>query len=34
VTDTYWYLSATPELMAVTAQRFEHFADRQKDGLS
>jgi len=34
VTDTYWYLSATPELMAVTAQRFEHFADRHKDGLS
>lgn len=34
VSDTYWYLSATPELMAVTAQRFEHFADRQKGGLS
>ncbi len=34
VTDTYWYLSAIPELMAVTAQRFEHFADRHKDGLS
>ena len=26
--------TATPELMAVTAQRFEHFADRHKDGLS
>ena len=26
VTDTYWYLSAIPELVAVTAQRFERFA--------
>ena len=26
VTDTYWYLSATPELLAVTASRFEQFA--------
>jgi len=23
VTNTYWYLSAVPELMAVAAQRFE-----------
>jgi hypothetical protein len=23
VTDTYWYLSAVPELMAVAAERFE-----------
>ena len=23
VTDTYWYLQAVPELMAVAAQRFE-----------
>ena len=29
-TDTYWYLSAVPELMAVTSQRFEHFARREE----
>lgn len=35
VTDTYWYLSAIPELMAVTAQRFEYFAnDPHRGGLS
>lgn len=26
VTDTYWYLSATPELMAIASVRFERFA--------
>jgi integrase len=26
VTYTYWYLSAVPELMAITSQRFEQFA--------
>jgi integrase len=26
VSDTYWYLTATPELMAVAATRFERFA--------
>lgn len=26
--DTYWYLSAVPELMAATAWRFERFADQ------
>lgn len=26
VTDTYWYVTATPELMALAAQRFERFA--------
>ncbi len=31
VSDTYWYLSAVPELMAVTAQRFEHFARRERE---
>ena len=25
VTDTYWYLTATPELMAIAADRFEQF---------
>lgn len=27
VNDTYWYLTAVPELMAVTAARFEAFCD-------
>lgn len=26
VTDTYWYLSAVPELLAITSRRFEHFS--------
>ena len=26
-TDTYWYVSATPELMAVAAQRFACFVE-------
>jgi integrase len=25
-TSTYWYLTAVPELMAVTARRFERYA--------
>jgi len=29
VTHTYWYLAAVPELMALTARRFEHFAEQQ-----
>lgn len=31
--DTYWYLTAVPELMAVTSQRFERFAG-QPEGQS
>jgi len=31
VSHTYWYLSAVPELMAVTAQRFEHFAQPERE---
>ena len=27
VTDTYWYVTATPELMAIATQRFERFAE-------
>ena len=34
VTDTYWYLSAIPELMAITSQRFEHFAQRDQEDAS
>jgi len=33
VTDTYWYLTAVPELMALTARRFERFA-REQEGAS
>jgi len=28
VSDTYWYLTAVPDLMAVTAKRFEHYASK------
>lgn len=28
VTDTYWYLTAVPDLMAVTANRFERYASK------
>jgi hypothetical protein len=31
VSHTYWYLSAIPELMATTSQRFERFARRQQE---
>ena len=26
VSDTYWYVSATPELMSVASQRFSYFS--------
>jgi integrase len=32
VTDTYWYLTGIPELMAITAERFEQFALIEKGG--
>ncbi len=32
VSGTYWYLTAIPELLALTSKRFEHFADRGRDG--
>jgi integrase len=28
VSDTYWYVTATPELMAIAAQRFAQFSER------
>jgi hypothetical protein len=34
VTDTYWYLSAVPELMAVTSRRFEQFAAHEQELMS
>ena len=34
VTDTYWYLSAVPELLALSGQRFEHFARQEQEGAS
>ena len=30
-TDTYWYLSAVPELMAITSERFERFARHEQE---
>jgi integrase len=34
VTDTYWYLSAVPELMTITSRRFEHFARPERESAS
>lgn len=34
VTDTYWYLSAVPELMALTAERFERFVRSDQEAAS
>lgn len=33
-TDTYWYLTAVPELMAVTSKRFERFATGGQESAS
>lgn len=30
VTDTYWYLSAVPELLAAVSERFENFANKER----
>jgi integrase len=30
VSDTYWYLTGVPEIMAITASRFEHFAHERR----
>lgn len=32
VTDTYWYLTGTPELLAIAGNRFEQFANSKKGG--
>ncbi len=34
VTDTYWYLTATPDLMARAAKRFERFAESSAEEVS
>ena len=34
VTDTYWYLTGTPELLAIAGSRFEQFACGEKGGRS
>jgi hypothetical protein len=34
VSDTYWYLSAVPELMVLTAHRFEAFARAEEEAIS
>src|SRR6185437_1488112 len=31
VTDTYWYLTGVPELMAIASQRFERLAQQQQE---
>ena len=30
VSDTYWYITSIPELMAIAARRFEHFAQQSQ----
>jgi len=30
VTDTYWYLSAVPELLAMVSDKFENFATKER----
>jgi len=30
VSDTYWYLTGVPELMAITGARFERFATERR----
>jgi integrase len=32
VSDTYWYLTGVPELMAVAGMRFERFASGSREG--
>jgi len=32
VSDTYWYLTGVPELMAIAAERFERFACAEEEG--
>lgn len=34
VRDTYWYLTATPELLCMAGNRFELFSERQSEGRS
>jgi integrase len=31
VTDTYWYLTGTPELLAITAKKFEQYTQSKKE---
>lgn len=32
VSDTYWYLTGVPELMAIAGRNFEQFASKSKEG--
>jgi hypothetical protein len=34
VTDTYWYLTGVPELMAIASQRFERLVQQQQESAS
>jgi hypothetical protein len=31
ISNTYWYLTGVPELMALTAKKFEHFARSSRE---
>lgn len=30
IRDTYWYLSAVPELLAIVSERFDNFANKER----
>ena len=33
IRDTYWYLSAVPELLTIVSERFENFANHKREGI-
>jgi integrase/recombinase XerD len=33
VSDTYWYLTGVPELMAIAGRNFEQFVSKSKEGV-
>ncbi len=33
IRDTYWYLSAVPELLNIVSERFENFANQKREGI-
>ena len=33
IRDTYWYLSAVPELLNIVSERFENFANHKREGI-
>lgn len=32
IRDTYWYLSSVPELLNIVSERFENFANQEREG--